>query len=122
MRRAGQTPHGARPNREGFPGKPSGFAGGPRRVGAPQPPGRSLEPRSNAWPRGMIVLPATADRIRLTGPAATKYFNPQRAVRAVAVPFDFPPRSYQIIFAPTWMWREPPEPMTGFEAATSGVN
>ena len=72
MRRAGQTPHGARPNREGFPGKPSGFAGEACRLGAPQPPGRSLEPRSNAWPRGMTVLPETADRIRLTGPAATK--------------------------------------------------
>ena len=37
-----------------------------------EPPGRSLEPRSNARPRGMIVLPAMADRIRLTGPAADK--------------------------------------------------
>src|SRR5271157_1035353 len=74
MRRAGQTPHGARPNREGFPGKPSGFAGDACRLGAPPPPGRSLEPRSNARPRGMTVLPETADRIRLTGPAATNYF------------------------------------------------
>src|SRR5207253_10322950 len=51
MWRAGQTPHGARPNREG-----------PRvrlrtcRLGASQPPGRSLEPHSNARPRGMTVL------------------------------------------------------------------
>src|SRR5208282_502776 len=37
------------------------------------PPGRSLEPRSDARPRGMTVLPAArrADRIRLTGPAVT---------------------------------------------------
>ena len=72
MRRAGQTPHGARPNREGFPGKLR-FRRRACRLGAPQPPGRSLEPRSNAWPRGMTVLPETADRIRLTGPAATIY-------------------------------------------------
>jgi hypothetical protein len=52
MRRAGQTPHGARPNREGVQRKLDAC-----RLGAPQPPGRSLEPRSNAWPRGMTVLP-----------------------------------------------------------------
>src|SRR6202795_2998367 len=52
MRRAGQTPHGARPNREGVQ-----FRLGACRLGAPQPPGRSLEPRSNAWPRGMTVPP-----------------------------------------------------------------
>src|SRR5207249_7176376 len=57
MWRAGQTPHGARPNREG-----------PRvrlrtcRLGASQPPGRSLEPRSNARPRGMTVLPEQSGR------------------------------------------------------------
>jgi hypothetical protein len=50
MQRAGQTPHGARPNREGFQRKLKAH-----RLGAPQPPGRSLEPRSNAWPRGMTV-------------------------------------------------------------------
>jgi hypothetical protein len=50
MRRAGQTPHGARPNREGAWLRSSAC-----RLGAPQPPGRSLEPRSNAWPRGMTV-------------------------------------------------------------------
>jgi len=66
MQRAGQTPHGARPNREG-----AWLRLGACRLGAPQPPGRSLEPRSNARPRGMTVLPETADRIRLTGPAAT---------------------------------------------------
>jgi len=66
MPRAWQTPHGARPNREGIP---------PIRARAPfvrmlfpewagrvparraQPPGRSLELRSNAQPRGMTVLP-----------------------------------------------------------------
>jgi len=38
-----------------------------------KPPGRSLEPRSNARPRGMAVPSRLAgtDRIRLTGPAAT---------------------------------------------------
>jgi hypothetical protein len=51
MRRAGQTPHGARPNREGPRVRPRTC-----RLGASQPPGRSLEPRSNAWPRGMTVL------------------------------------------------------------------
>jgi len=50
MRRAGQTPHGARPNREGIRRKLEAC-----RLGAPQPPGRSLELRSNAWPRGMTV-------------------------------------------------------------------
>src|SRR6201987_2226036 len=53
MLRAGQTPHGARPNREeGF-----GFGRNTCRLGASQPPGRSLEPCSNARPRGMTVPP-----------------------------------------------------------------
>src|SRR5579864_800873 len=51
MQRAWQTPHGARPNREG-----AWFRLGACRLGALAPPGRSLEPRSNAWPRGMAVL------------------------------------------------------------------
>jgi hypothetical protein len=58
MRRAGQTPHGARPNREGV----RDFGSDTCRLGASQPPGRSLEPRSNAWPRGMIVLPEQSGR------------------------------------------------------------
>lgn len=40
---------------------PGGYGGAPAVAG--KPPGRSLERRSNAPPRGMIVL----DRIRLTG-------------------------------------------------------
>src|SRR5258707_9265791 len=53
MQRAGQTPHGARPNREGA--RNFGFAHAPaRRV---KPPGRSLEPGSDAGPRGMAVPP-----------------------------------------------------------------
>src|SRR5271169_356508 len=57
MRQAGQTPHGARPNREGAWGglnKPC-----LRRVPArcAKPPGRSLEPHSNVRPRGMTVPP-----------------------------------------------------------------
>src|SRR5258708_38297694 len=72
MRRAWQTPHGARPNREGFPASLRACWDACR-LGAPQPPGRSLEPPSNARPRGMTVLPATADRIRLTGPAANNF-------------------------------------------------
>src|SRR5580704_17658075 len=56
MQRAGQTPHGARPNREGLGFGVKASAGGTCRLGASQPPGRSLEPRSNAWPRGMTVL------------------------------------------------------------------
>src|SRR5271169_2614967 len=57
MRRAGQTPHGARPNREEVHGQAFRLRPDACRLGAPQPPGRSLEPRSNAWPRGMTVLP-----------------------------------------------------------------
>src|SRR5205807_4206320 len=52
MQRAWQTPHGARPNRKG-----PGFAWETCRLGASQPSGRSLEPRSNARPRGMTVPP-----------------------------------------------------------------
>src|SRR5271156_3921841 len=52
MQRAGQTPHGARPNREGTPG----FAWENVPARRLKPPGRSLEPRSNARPRGMTVL------------------------------------------------------------------
>src|SRR5207245_6000086 len=52
MQRAWQTPHGARPNRKG-----PGFAWETCRLGASQPPGRSLELRSNARPRGMTVPP-----------------------------------------------------------------
>ena len=63
MPRAGQTPHGARPNRE----EPRPFwqehgtrealarMGGDVPARCVKPPGRSLEPRSNARPRGMAV-------------------------------------------------------------------
>src|SRR5579864_1580168 len=52
MLRAGQTPHRARPNRGG-----SAACGGAGRLGAPELPGRSLmSARSNAPPRGMIVV------------------------------------------------------------------
>src|ERR1700674_384444 len=58
MQRAGQTPHGARPNREGA--RNFGSAHAPaRRV---KPPGRSLEPRSDAGPRGMAVPPGAIRR------------------------------------------------------------
>jgi hypothetical protein len=50
---AGQTPHGARPNREGSAGSPALACW----LGAPPPPGRSLEPYSNVRPRGMAVPP-----------------------------------------------------------------
>ena len=53
MQRAGQTTHGARPNRKGVRGFGCGHVPA-RRV---QPSGRSLEPRSDAWPRGMTVPP-----------------------------------------------------------------
>src|ERR1700684_986277 len=68
MPRAGQTPHGARPNRE----EVHGFGREHVPARCVKPSGRSLEPRSNARPRGMAVQPrlAGADRIRLTGPAA----------------------------------------------------
>src|SRR5882672_10315116 len=51
MSRAGQTPHGARPNREEVPD----FGRGHVPARCVKPPGRSLEPRSDARPRGMAV-------------------------------------------------------------------
>ena len=58
MPRAGQTPHGARPNREEACGS---VLSEPGRGHVParcvKPPGRSLEPRSDARPRGMAVQP-----------------------------------------------------------------
>src|SRR4051794_13554403 len=75
MRRAGQTPHGARPNREGAWG------------GLNKPPeARACSARHNlpvgrlsrAVMRGPEEWPSCrsnpADRIRLTGPAATNLF------------------------------------------------
>ena len=64
MAGAGQTPHGARPNRGG--------GGSLQRVPArcARLPGRSLEPVSNDRPRGMTVTAATPYRIRLTGLAS----------------------------------------------------
>ena len=59
MQLAGQTPHGARPNREGAPACRDAH-----RLGAPQPPGRPLELRSNARPRGMAVLRVRGHRSR----------------------------------------------------------
>ena len=56
MQRAGQTTHGARPNRKGVRSlvlTDQGF--GHVQARCVQPSGRSLEPRSNAWPRGMTV-------------------------------------------------------------------
>src|SRR5580765_1631532 len=53
MPRAGKTPHGARPNRE----EARGFGRGHVPARCVKPPGRSLEPRSNARPRGMVVPP-----------------------------------------------------------------
>src|SRR5215469_6566167 len=98
MKRAGQTPHGARPNRE-----EAQLRLGACRLGALAPPGRSLEPRSNVWPRGMVVLrygvsrsrtsvhdrASRADRIRLIGPAchtllfSATYEHPDRIVTPV---------------------------------------
>ncbi|SRR5581483_2560775 len=63
MHEARQTPHGARPNREGV--APHGACAPARRA---KPSGRSLEPCSNAWPRGMTVTAATPYRIRLISP------------------------------------------------------
>ena len=53
MPRAGQTPHGARPNRE----EVRGFGRGHVPARCVKPSGRSLEPRSDARPRGMAVPP-----------------------------------------------------------------
>ena len=66
MHGAGQTPHGARPNREGV----GAGASRTQRVPARRAklPGRSLEPSSNGRPRGMTVTAVTLYRIRLTGP------------------------------------------------------
>ena len=58
MQRAGQTTHGARPNREEVRDlilTNQDFGHVPARC--VQPSGRSLEPRSNAWPRRMGVPP-----------------------------------------------------------------
>src|SRR5712691_3342721 len=56
MQRAGQTTHGARPNRKGAELiLTNQFLHVPARC--VQPSGRSLEPRSDAWPRGMTVPP-----------------------------------------------------------------
>src|SRR5258708_24657428 len=69
---AGKTPHGARPNREALGS--SWFAMHPKRTARPTPPGRLLEPVSNAGPRGMVVTLSESRkgrvegyRIRLTG-------------------------------------------------------
>ena len=51
MQRAGQTPHGARPNRE----EVWDFGSGHVPARCVKPSGRSLEPRSDARPRGMAV-------------------------------------------------------------------
>src|SRR5579864_6082031 len=53
MRDAWQTPHGARPNREGVGDGASRFQRVPARCAKPS--GRSLEPFSNGRPRGMTV-------------------------------------------------------------------
>ena len=53
MRDAWQTPHGARPNREGMDDGASRFPCVPARCA--KLPGRSLEPISNDRPRGMTV-------------------------------------------------------------------
>src|SRR5258707_1382567 len=84
MRGAWQTPHGARPNREGMAATPCVPA---RRA---QPPGRSLEPLSNGRPRGMIVAAATPYKIRLTGPASLVALSFQKNERAFifAAPAD----------------------------------
>jgi hypothetical protein len=65
MREAWQTPHGARPNREGVGDGASRFQRVPARCA--KLPGRSLEPFSNGRPRGMTVTAAMPYRIRLTG-------------------------------------------------------
>src|SRR5712671_55247 len=68
MLEAGQTPHGARPNREGIEdGASRSQCVSARRA---KLPGRSLEPFSNGRPRGMTVTAAMPYRIRLTGPTS----------------------------------------------------
>src|SRR5713101_7080733 len=91
MRGAWQTPHGARPNREGCgiwvsngesrtaragcEGEAGASRAEPlkkRRVPArcAKLPGRSLEPSSNGRPRGMTVTAVTPYKIRLIDPAS----------------------------------------------------
>ena len=65
MSEAGQTPHGARPNREGIEDSASRLPCVPARRA--KLPGRSLELFSNERPRGMTVTAAMPYRIRLTG-------------------------------------------------------
>jgi hypothetical protein len=65
MHGAWQTPHGARPNREGMEDGASRFpCVSARRA---KLPGRSLESFSNDRPRGMTVTAAMPYRIRLIG-------------------------------------------------------
>jgi hypothetical protein len=68
MSEAWQTPHGARPNREGVEDGASRFPCVPARRA--KLPGRSLEPFSNDRPRGMTVTAAMPYRIRLIGPTS----------------------------------------------------
>ena len=77
---AGQTPHGARPNRGGV----ARFGACTCRLGASQLPGRSLEPRSNVRPRGMTVMPLRRH---------TKFGLQARQLQKSATSFELPAMS-----------------------------
>ena len=101
---AGKTPHGARPNRE--------RARASERTARPKPPGRLLEPASNAGPRGMVVTAecrrrasarrAKANRIRLTAgcggtfdpTAASGFVTPAPSFEAESAAIDGPNATY----------------------------
>ena len=97
MRRAWQTPHGARPNRE----EAGDF--GLRHVPARcvKPPGRSLEPSSNAGPRGMTVLPEQSGRQNSAYRFGCFLYNGLRGMRHQVCQFCatsvLPPRQFPFL-------------------------
>src|SRR5579859_372705 len=86
MRGAGQTPHGARPNREGV---------APKALCVParcaKPSGRSLELFSDEWPRGMTVTAATPYRIRLIDLISLAGLPIRKNVKALSCPYAIAP-------------------------------
>jgi len=109
MQRAGQTPHGARPNREGPGVGVKTSPGITCRLGASQPPGRSLEPRSNARPRGMTVLLEKSGR-QNSAYRSGCHISRLRFSPPISSPRDtagIPPLSYRCAARPVRRFAEP---------------